>query len=195
MGSARARRPEHVQGVEAAELDVSLKMGKRSKEELFKALRRSFSLIPGTNVTIGQPISHRIDHMLSGTKANLAVKIFGEDLYELRRLAEEVRRTMEGVPGVADLSVEQQTDIPILRVSYDRRALARFGLNPGGVSDALETAFQGRAVGQILEGRNAFELLVRYKDSLKSRPDSSDIIDTRGPNPAQARGRGRAIPG
>ncbi|MBI4422283.1 MAG: efflux RND transporter permease subunit [Elusimicrobia bacterium] len=178
--TGRAELDEHVQGVEAAELDVSLKMGRRSKEELFKALRRSFSLIPGTNVTIGQPISHRIDHMLSGTKANLAVKIFGEDLYELRRLAEEVRRTMESIPGVADLSVEQQTDVPILRVSYDRRALARFGLNPGEVSDALETAFQGRVVGRILEGRNAFELLVRYKDALKSRPDQlGDIlIDT-----------------
>jgi Cu/Ag efflux pump CusA len=111
----RAELDEHAQGVESAEIDVSLKMQKRSKKEFLEALRRDFSLIPGMNIIIGQPISRRIDHMLSGSRANVAVKIFGENLYQLRLLAEKARQTMQTVPGVVDPLVAK---MPGYRVDY-----------------------------------------------------------------------------
>ena len=106
----RAELDEHAQGVNAAEIDVTLKEG-IDKETTLETLRTEFSVIPGTNVTIGQPIGHRIDHMLSGTRANVAVKIFGPDLYQLRQVGAQVRDVMQGIPGVADLQVEQQTEL------------------------------------------------------------------------------------
>src|SRR5688500_15694424 len=110
--TGRAEFDEHVQGVEAAEIDVGLRESDRPRDVLLAELRRGFSTLPGTNVTIGQPISHRIDHMLSGTRASVAVKIFGDDLATLRRLGERAREAMANVPGVADLSLEQQMDVP-----------------------------------------------------------------------------------
>jgi CzcA family heavy metal efflux pump len=159
--TGRAELDEHAQGVEAAELDVSLVMTNRSKAEFLSALREQFSVIPGLNITIGQPISHRIDHMLSGTRANIAVKIFGEHLGTLRSVAENARKSIEGVPGVVDLSVEQQIEIPLLTVRYDRPAMARFGLSAEDVARHLEAAVQGVTASRVLEGRYAFDLVVR----------------------------------
>ncbi len=161
----RAELDEHAQGVESSEIDVSLKMQKRTKKEFLEALRRDFSLIPGMNIVIGQPISHRIDHMLSGTRANVAVKIFGENLYQLRLLASRARKEMEGVPGVVDLSIEQQTDVPILRAHFDRNAIARHGLTVREVAQTMEAAIKGVTVSRVLEGRNSFDLVVRLADS------------------------------
>ena len=110
--TGRAELDEHVQGVESAEIDVRLEMKDRSKEEVLAEIRDRTSLLPGTSVTIGQPISHRIDHMLSGTRANVAVKIFGDDLQLLRTLAAQVQAEMTQVEGVVDLSTEAQTEIP-----------------------------------------------------------------------------------
>ena len=135
-------------------------------------MREDFSLVPGMNITIGQPISHRIDHMLSGTRANIALKIFGDDLYKLRSLAEKVRQAASGVPGVVDLSVEQQTDIPILKIHFDRAAISRHGLTIGDVSRTVETAFRGETVSQVLEGRNAFDLVVRVGDPKELNADA-----------------------
>lgn len=178
--TGRAELDEHAQGVEAAELDVSLKLGGRRKEEFLAALRQDFSLVPGMNITIGQPISHRIDHMLSGTRANIALKLFGDDLYKLRALAEKVRKVSSDVPGVVDLSVEQQTDIPILKINFDRAAISRHGLTIGDVSKAVETAFRGETVSQVLEGRNAFDLVVRVGDpkTLDTDAISNLSVDT-----------------
>ncbi|OFW15978.1 MAG: hypothetical protein A3H27_12920 [Acidobacteria bacterium RIFCSPLOWO2_02_FULL_59_13] len=161
--TGRAELDEHVQGVESAEVDVSLVMRERPKEAVLAEIRQRVTLLPGVNVTVGQPISHRIDHMLSGTRANIAVKIFGDDLATLRDLANRVQATMQGVPGVVDLSIEQQMDIPTLRVRFDRPMLARYGLPAGAAADALQTALLGREVGQILEGQVAFPLVVRYQ--------------------------------
>ncbi len=160
--TGRAELDEHAQDVNAAEIDVGLKMRRRSKEELLAALRRDLSIVPGMNISIGQPISHRIDHMLSGTRANIAVKIFGDDLRELRRIAEQVKRVMGGVEGVVDLSVEQQMDIPQLTIRFDRTAIARHGLQIRDLAEAVETAFRGQVVSRVLEGQTAFDLLVRY---------------------------------
>jgi Cu/Ag efflux pump CusA len=137
-------------------------MKDRPREAVLEELREKASLLPGTNVTIGQPISHRIDHMLSGTRANIAVKIFGDDLQTLRQLAARVQAQMAQVPGIVDLSTEAQTDIPTLTVKVDPGAAARQGLETGAVAAALQTARVGHPVGQILEGQVAFPLVVRH---------------------------------
>ena len=175
--TGRAELDEHAQDVNASEVDVGLRMKDRSKEELLIALRRALAVVPGTNITIGQPISHRIDHMLSGTRANIAVKVFGEDLFELRRLAEQVRQVMQDVAGVVDLSTEQQTDIPFLTVKFNRPAIARHGLRVRDVAEAIETAFAGQVVSRVREGDAAFDLLVRYPES--ARADLESIRELR----------------
>ena len=129
--TGRAELDEHVQGVESAEIDVRLEMKDRPREAVLEELREKASLLPGTNVTIGQPISHRIDHMLSGTRANIAVKIFGDDLPLLRQIAAQVHGEMSQVAGVVDLATEAQTDIPTLKVRVDPAAAARQGLETG----------------------------------------------------------------
>jgi CzcA family heavy metal efflux pump len=160
--TGRAELDEHVQGVEAAEIDVGLRATDRPREELLAALRHGFSTLPGVNVTIGQPISHRIDHMLSGTRANIAVKVFGDDLRTLRRLGERVRETVSGVPGVVDLSLEQQMDIPFIRFVLNRSAIARYGLHTDDVAEAVETSFAGAIVGRIFDRGAAFDLVVKF---------------------------------
>ncbi|MBW2362056.1 MAG: efflux RND transporter permease subunit [Deltaproteobacteria bacterium] len=176
----RAELDEHAQGVNAAELDVTLQPDV-DKEETLARLREAFTVLPGTNVTIGQPISHRIDHMLSGTRANIAVKIFGPDLRELRRLGTRVREAMAGIEGVADLQLEQQADVPQLRIYADRTALARFGMTPGDLADAVDVAFGGEPVSQVLEGGRAFDLVVRLPPELRSSAESISrvTVDTR----------------
>jgi CzcA family heavy metal efflux pump len=169
--TGRAELDEHVQGVESAEIDVRLAMRDRSREAVVEELREKVSLLPGTNVTIGQPISHRIDHMLSGTRANIAVKIFGDDLQVLRQLAAQVQAEMAGVAGVVDLSTEAQADIPTLKVRVDSGAAARQGLGTGEVAEALQTARVGHTVGHVLEGQIAFPLVVRY-----AIDDSTDVL-------------------
>jgi CzcA family heavy metal efflux pump len=162
--TGRAEFDEHVQGVEAAEIDVGLKETTRPRAELLAALRRNFASLPGTNVVIGQPISHRIDHMLSGTRANIAVKVFGDDLTTLRQLGEAVRATISTVPGVADLSLEQLVDVPVIRFQLDRAAVARYGLRVDEVANAIETAFAGSTVGRIFESGATFDLVVRFDE-------------------------------
>lgn len=160
--TGRAEYDEHVQGVEAAEIDVGLRETGRSRADLLAELRRAFSNLPGTNVTIGQPISHRIDHMLSGTRANVAVKIFGDDLPTLRRLGERVRDVMTAVRGAVDVSLEQQTDVPFVRFVLNRPAIARYGLRADDVAEAVETSFAGTAVGRIVDRATAFDLVVKF---------------------------------
>ena len=164
--TGRAEFDEHVQGVEAAEIDVGLREGERPRDVLLASLRQGFAGLPGTNVSIGQPISHRIDHMLSGTRANIAVKIVGEDLVTLRRLGERVREAMTGVPGVADLTLEPQTDIPFVRFIVNRAAIARYGLRVRDVAEAIETSFAGTTVGRVFDRGAAFDLVVKLDPSV-----------------------------
>ena len=173
--TGRAEFDEHVQGVEAAEIDVGLRDTGRPRETLLAELRRQFSTLPGTNVTIGQPISHRIDHMLSGTRANIAVKVFGDDLTTLRRLGQRVQETMAGVPGIVDLSLEQQMDVPFVRFVLNRRAIAGYGLRPGDVAEAIETSFAGATVGRVFDRGTAFDLIVKFSPS--SSADFDRIAD------------------
>ena len=167
----RAELDEHAQGVNASEIDVTLKEG-IEKERLFDALRREFSAIPGTNVTIGQPIGHRIDHMLSGTRANIAVKIFGPDLYELRQVGARVRDAMQRVPGVADLQLEQQMDVPQLQIRANRAAMARYGMTVGQLAQAVDVAFNGEVVSQVLEEGRSYDLIVRFPAALRANAEA-----------------------
>jgi CzcA family heavy metal efflux pump len=187
--TGRAEYDEHVQGVEAAEIDVGLRETGRSRAELLTELRRGFSTLPGTNVTIGQPISHRIDHMLSGTRANIAVKITGDDLLILRRLGEQVRDVMVGIPGAVDVSLEQQTEVPVVRFVLNRAAIARYGLRPGDVADAVETSFAGAVVGRMFDRTTAFDLVVKFDPSVQADFDRlADLpIDTPNAGPVPIR--------
>ncbi len=163
--TGRAELDEHVQGVESAEVDVMLRMRERPKEEVLAEIRESATLLPGMNVTVGQPISHRIDHMLSGTRANIAVKLFGDDLTMLRSLARQVEAAMRGIAGVVDLSMEQQTDIPTVRVRVRPEDAARYALQPGEVTMMIQTAFVGIEVNRVLEGQVSFPMVIRYPET------------------------------
>ncbi len=188
--TGRAEEDEHVQGVEASEIDLTLDMEaparlglpRRSKEELLEALRSDLAAIPGVQATFGQPISHRIDHMLSGTRASIAVKVFGEDLEKLRSLGTQIEARMREIPGVVDLSSEQQAQVPTLRVEFDRDAIARHGLQVSDAARALELATSGEVVGQVLEGLNTFDLLVRIRDvgSASVETIAESLVDTPG---------------
>jgi CzcA family heavy metal efflux pump len=199
--TGRAELDEHVQGVESAEMDVRLKIEGRPKDIVLEDIREKTTLMPGMNVSIGQPISHRIDHMLSGTRANVAVKVFGDDLMVLRSLGKQVQNAMTGIPGVVDLSAEQQMDIPTLRVKVDAARAARYGLQAGEASNAIQTAYVGKEVSRVLEGQLSFPLVVRYgteeirsaqaiRDTLIDTPSGArvplgalaDIREDRGPN-------------
>ncbi|WP_434345668.1 efflux RND transporter permease subunit [Myxococcus virescens] len=180
--TGRAELDEHAQDVNAAELDVGLDLskGERSKEAVLEAMRKALAQVPGVIVTIGQPLSHRIDHMLSGTRSNIALKIYGDDLDRLRTLAEQVKKVAEGTPGAVDVAIEQQVDIPELEIRMDRDAVARYGLTAGEVAESVERAFAGETVGTVLEGQRVVEIAVRLDDASRADLDaiSSTLIDT-----------------
>jgi CzcA family heavy metal efflux pump len=170
--TGRAPADPHAQEIHASEIEVSLQMKDRSKDKLLAALRADFGSLSGMNVVLGQPISHRIDHMLSGTRANIAIKIFGNDLHELRRVGTQVKDVAASVRGAVDVALEQQADIPFVMVKFRRDSIARYGLTIREVSEAIETAFAGSAVSRVLEGQATFGLVVRFdptvRDSLES---------------------------
>lgn len=178
--TGRAEQDPHAQDVHASEIDVRLEMLDRSKEELLADLRADLASVPGTNIVIGQPISHRIDHMLSGTRANIAVKIFGPDLYELRRVGQQVKTIAESTPGAVDVTLEQQADIPFLTVKFNRQSIARHGLTVRAVAEATETAFLGQEVSRVLEGEANFDLVVRYPEYARANVEEirSTLITT-----------------
>jgi CzcA family heavy metal efflux pump len=176
----RAELDEHAQEVNSAEIDVRLAMGSRGKKELLAAMRQDLASIPGMVFTIGQPLSHRIDHMLSGTRASIAVKLFGDDLHQLRASAEEIRQVMAKVEGAVDVSVEQQVDVPQLLISIDRERIARYGIRSGELAEVIETVFWGKTVSQVLEGQRTYDLVVRYQDDQRADPEAigNALIDT-----------------
>ncbi|MFY1826182.1 efflux RND transporter permease subunit [Myxococcus fulvus] len=199
--TGRAEQDEHAEGVHYSELDVDFKEGGRPREVVLADLRERLSVLPGLSVSVGQPISHRLDHLLSGIRAQVAVKLFGQDLDALRGKAEEVRAVMAQVPGVVDLQVEQQTLIPQLQVRLKREEAARLGVQPGAMAEQLEKAFNGVVVGQVLEGQRTFDVLVRYEErarvdaeafrrALVDTPSGArvpvaavaEVVESRGPN-------------
>ena len=167
--TGRAEKDEHVQGVNRSELEVVLKPlnNGRTKDEMLAAMRGEVMKVPGVSVEFGQPISHRIDHMISGSKTNLAVKVYGPDLAVLRGLGERVKNVLSGVPNLVDVSNQEQASIPQLVVDFDRQALARFGLSAAELSDSVEALFQGATVGEITDQGVTSSVVVRYPPDLR----------------------------
>ncbi|MCH8170281.1 MAG: efflux RND transporter permease subunit [Bacteroidetes bacterium] len=163
--TGRAELDEHAQGVNGAELDVRFELNGKSKEEFITELRNSLSAVPGTNITIGQPIGHRIDHMLSGTRANIAVKVFGSNLQQLRSLANAVKEEMQKVEGAVDVAVDQEVEVPQTKIKFNRTAMARYGVTVGQLAEAIDIAFNGEVASEIREGQNIFDLVVRFDEN------------------------------
>lgn len=170
--TGRAELDEHAQGVNASEIDARLDLTGRELAEVMAEVRDALAGIPGTAVTVGQPIGHRIDHMLSGTRAAIAVDLFGPDLQRLRDLARDIESVARGVPGLVDVSAEQQADVPQLQIRADRPVMARYGVTPAALAEAVDVAFQGEQVSLVREGQRAFELVVRYGDEHRSDPEA-----------------------
>lgn len=160
--TGRAESDEHAQGVNAAEIDAPFDLQDRTRDEFMAEVREKLAAITEANITIGQPIGHRIDHMLSGTRANIAIKIFGPDLAKLFELSNQIKTRIADVPGLVDLSVEQQIEIPQVQIKPRRDIMARYGLTMGELMEFIDVAFAGEPVGEVFEGERSFGLVVRY---------------------------------
>jgi CzcA family heavy metal efflux pump len=178
--TGRTELDEHSMGSHASEMEVRIDLRGRSKHEVLQKFREALSLVPGTNITIGQPISHRIDHMLSGTRANIAVKIFGPDLYNLRSIAEKIKEQMQDIEGMVDLSVELQTDIPQVHIKPNRERLALYGVTTRDLDEMLDISFLGVTASQILEGQKTYDLIVRYDPEYRKKLEhiQNAMVDT-----------------
>ena len=178
--TGRAELDEHAQDVNAAEIDVRLRSTERSKEAFLTELREKLTTVPGVVCTIGGPIAHRIDHMLSGTRASIAIKVFGDDLTQLRATASAIERSMKGIDGVVDLALEQQVDVPQLTIKFDREAIARYGLRTGALAETIETAYAGTKVTQVVENQRTYDVVVRSRDDTRADLDAikNTVVDT-----------------
>lgn len=170
--TGRAELDDHAEGVHYSEIDVELKPSKRSREAILNDVREKLDQIPGIAINIGQPISHRIDHLLSGVRAQIAVKLFGEDLGMLREKAEEIRSVMSTVPGVVDLQVEQQVLVPQLHIRLDRERARKYGVMIGEVAEYSELALKGKVISQVLEGQKTFDIALRLTDEVRNDPEA-----------------------
>jgi HME family heavy-metal exporter len=159
--------------VHYSEIDVDLKPSARKREAILGDIRRNLDQIPGINVNIGQPISHRIDHLLSGIRAQVAVKLFGDDLSQLRDKAGEIEALLKAIPGVVDLSVEKQVLVPQVSVKLNRDELKRYGLQPAEVTGLIQTALGGEKVSEVLEDQKRFSMIVLLDE--ESRADLEAI--------------------
>ncbi len=178
--TGRAELDEHAEGVYYTEIEVNLDPGVADKDALIAQVRDQLAILPGIAVNIGQPISHRLEHMQSGVRAQIAVKLFGPDLPVLRERAAELESVMKTVPGMVDVSVERQTLVPEVVVAVDRRRASTYGLQVAEVNQVLETALQGSVVSQVLDGQRAYDVVVRldepYRDDMQSI--GNVLIDT-----------------
>jgi HME family heavy-metal exporter len=176
--TGRAELDEHAEGVHSAEIDVDLKRSARDREAIMADIRDRLSTLPA-QVAIGQPISHRLDHLLSGVRAQIAVKIFGDDTDTLRGLAEQMRAQMASVPGLVDLTVEKQVLIPQITVRLDHRKAAQMGLAPGEAIRVLQALTDGAHGADIVDGPRRYELVLRLPDHQRSPQDlARTLIDT-----------------
>jgi CzcA family heavy metal efflux pump len=178
--TGRAEQDEHAAGVNTSEIEVVLRPGGRSHAAVLAEVREILGRFPALDLEVGQPISHRIDHLLSGTRAQIAVKVFGSDLATLRAKAADVRDAMAGVPGIVDLVVEPQVGVPQIQIVLDRRAAAPLGVRAEDLAEMVETAFSGHVVSQVLEEQRSFDVLVRLDESARRSIDTlrSTLIDT-----------------
>ena len=160
--TGRAEMDEHAEGVHYTEIDVDFEREGRPRDEVLADIRAQLARLPGVVVNIGQPIGHRLDHLLSGVRAQIAIKVFGPDLATLRTEAARIQQTLAPIPGLVDLQVERQVLIPQVQVRVDRDAAARFGVTPGHLAEDLELALGGVRVAQVLDGVRSLDLVARY---------------------------------
>ncbi|GGE72780.1 efflux RND transporter permease subunit [Massilia psychrophila] len=173
--TGRAELDEHAEGVHSSEIDVDLKASERSREEIMASIRNQLTVIPAS-IAIGQPISHRLDHLLSGVRAQIALKIYGDDIDTLRSLADGLQARLRAVPGLVDLSVERQVLIPQIKVRIDYRKAAQYGLAAGDVLQTLQAMAEGTRVTQVIDGARRFDLVVRLADVDRSPQDLARVM-------------------
>jgi CzcA family heavy metal efflux pump len=199
--TGRAESDEHAQGVNASEIDAPFTLTERDREEFMKEVREKLAGVSGANITIGQPIGHRIDHMLSGTRANIAIKIFGTDLNKMHDISKQVKQNIEAVDGLVDLSVEQQVEIPQVYIKAKRDMLTKYGITIGDFTEFVDIAFAGEKVSDVYEGSKTFDLVLKFDDANRGKIENlrntliddadghkiplhyvADIVSTTGPN-------------
>ena len=185
--TGRGELDEHSQTSNSSEIDVQFRLTKRSNEEFMKEVRNVLAAVPGMAVTVGQPLGHRIDHMLSGTRASIAIKLFGTDLSDLFMLGNQIQHSIKGIDGLVDVSVEQQTETPQLQLRANRGMLSKYGISVEDFNRFVELAFAGEKLADIYEGQRSFELILRLNGNYTESIDRvrSALIDV---------GSGRKVP-
>jgi CzcA family heavy metal efflux pump len=198
--TGRAELDEHAEGVHYSEIDVDLRASSRKREAILGDVRARLTQIPGIAINIGQPISHRLDHLLSGVRAEIAVKVFGDDLDTLRALAADIRTRMAGIDGIADLQVEKQVLIPQLQIRLDRAEARKYGLSLDQLTETLEAALNGKALSQVRDGQRSFDVVLRLAEDWRAHTEDfrqilvdtpagkvplallAEVVETQGPN-------------
>jgi Cu(I)/Ag(I) efflux system membrane protein CusA/SilA len=198
--TGRAELDEHALGVNVSEIEAPFVLGKRSKEEILTEIREKLKVLPGANIEIGQPISHRIDAMLSGTRANIAVKLFGTDLNRMFALGNQIKAAIREVEGIVDINVEQQVERPQLKITPKREMLAKYGMSLPSFAEIVNVMLAGEVVSQVYEGNKSFDLTLKVDDDSRSTAERirnlivdaggrkipfgyvADIISSTGPN-------------
>lgn len=185
--TGRAELDEHAFGVNSSEFECPFELGKKTRKELTEEVRQKLAVLPGVNIEIGGPISHRIDAMLSGTKANIAIKLFGSDLNKMYEIGQKIKTSISGVEGIADINVEQQVERPELNITPRREMLARYGISLPEFAEVVKVMMEGEVVSTVYEGNRSFDLTLKVNDDARSTIERiSDLtIDT---------GNGKKVP-
>jgi len=180
--TGRAELDEHALGVNVSEIEAPFVLNKRSKDEVLAEIREKLKVLPGVNIEIGQPISHRIDAMLSGTRANIAIKLFGTDLNNMFALGNQIKASIEDIDGIADLNVEQQVERPQLRIEPKREMLAKYGITLPEFAEIVNVMLAGEVVSQVYEGNQSFDLTLKVNDESRETADKirNLIVDANG---------------
>ena len=166
--TGRAELDEHALGVNVSEIEAPFVLKKRSKDEVLAEIREKLKVLSGVNIEIGQPISHRIDAMLSGTRANIAIKLFGTDLNKMFTIGNQIKASIQDVEGVADLNVEQQVERPQLKIEPKREMLAKYGITPPEFAEIVNVMLAGEVVSQVYEGNKSFDLTLKVDDDYRT---------------------------
>ena len=178
--TGRAELDEHALGVNVSEIEAPFELKDRSRNELMADVREKLGTITGANIEIGQPISHRIDAMLSGTKANIAIKLFGDDLNKMFSLGNQIKEAIGNIPGIADLNVEQQIERPQLKITPKREMLAKYGITLPEFSEYINVALAGEVISQVYEQGKSFDLIVKVKNNFRDEAEKirNLMVDT-----------------
>jgi CzcA family heavy metal efflux pump len=198
--TGRAELDEHSLGVNVSEIEAPYKLDSRSRNEMVRELRGKLTEIPGVNIEIGQPISHRMDAMLSGTEAQIAVKLFGPDLNRLFATGQQIKKIMSGIPGITDVNIEQQIERPQINIAPRREMLAKYGITMREFTEFIDVALAGKAVSQVYDSGLPYDITVKFEENARNSKDLismimidsnvgkiplsyvADVVSTTGPN-------------